>query len=674
MGSSETRATNKLRQLASVAVIQSFNDAIIVATPEGQIISWNAAAERLFGYTAAEIEGQSVSILAAPDRRNEPLELLARLRNGERINECEAVRFTKDGRNINVALSLFPLSDSQGALVGVCTVVRDLTERDAAEEALRRNEARIRSIVDTAVDGIFTINERGIIETVNRAAERIFGYTARELIGQNVRILMPEPYHKEHDGYLNSYLRTGHAKIIGVGREVTGKHKNGTLFPIDLAVSEFQNEGRHFFTGIVRDITTRKRAEQRLAAEHAVARVVAEAATLQEGIASIVKTLCGIFGWDIGDLFVLDKKSKTLKCLEFWATSDARVPNFEALTRQLSFGPGQGLPGQVWATARPVWLSNIAKESGTLRSTVADQEGVRTALGFPILFGEEIVGTMGFFSRQIHEPDQAMLDMLGAIGRHIGQFMERKRVEEELENHARQIRLFEEKLRHAEKLMIIGMLAAELAHEVATPLSIISGHVELLSSREQSNDRIRKDLNAINNQIERITKIIRQRLDLARRKQGTLSPVNLHQLISDLLAFLHLQLEKSHIKVDVSVGEDLRIQGDEDQLQQVFINLFMNSIQAMESEGSLTVESSIQTRNGAQFVEMQIRDSGKGISPEDIEKIFDPFFSTKKEKGGTGLGLSVVREIIQRHGGDILVESRLEHGTTFKIYLPVSVA
>lgn len=548
------------------------------------------------------------------------------------------------------------------------------SESRATEEALRRSEARIRSIVDTAVDGIFTINDRGIIETVNRAAERIFGYTARELIGQNVRVLMPEPYRSEHDGYLGNYSRTGNAKIIGIGREVTGKHKNGTVFPIDLAVSEFQNEGHRFFTGIVRDITTRKRAEQRLAAEHAIARVVADAATLKQGIAAIIQTLCEIFGWDIGDLFILDKKSKTLRCLEFWASSRTSVPNFETLTRQLSLGPGEGLPGQVWETGTPIWMSDIAEERGSIRSRVAGQDGVHTALGFPILLGDETTGTMGFFSRKIHEPDQAMLDMLGAIGRHVGQFMERKRVEEELQNNARQIRLFEEKLRHAEKLMIIGMLASELAHEVATPLNIISGHVELLSEREHSNERIRKDLNVINHQIERITKIIRQRLDLARRKQGRFSPVNLHQLINDLLDFLHLQLEKSHIKVDVSVGEDLRIQGDEDQLQQVFINLFMNSIQAMEMDGSLAIESAVQSRNGVPFVEMQIRDNGKGISPEDIELIFDPFFSTKKETGGTGLGLSVVREIIQRHGGDILVESRLEHGTTFKIYLPVSVA
>lgn len=137
-------------------------------------------------------------------------------------------------------------------------------ERRRAQSALRESEARLRAILQTAVEGIVTIDERGIIESFNPAAEKIFGYKAEEVLGRSVNILMPEPHCHEHDRYLANYLRTGQAKIIGIGREVQGKRKDGTVFPMDLAVSEVRLENRRLFTGFVRDITERKRLEREI--------------------------------------------------------------------------------------------------------------------------------------------------------------------------------------------------------------------------------------------------------------------------------------------------------------------------------------------------------------------------------------------------------------------------
>ncbi len=131
-------------------------------------------------------------------------------------------------------------------------------------DALRDSEERLRAILETAVEGIITIDERGLIESFNPAAEKIFGYAARELAGQNVKVLMPEPYQHEHDGYLENYRHTGHAKIIGTGREVIGRRKDGTTFPMELSVSELRLADRRMFTGFVRDITQRKEAEKEL--------------------------------------------------------------------------------------------------------------------------------------------------------------------------------------------------------------------------------------------------------------------------------------------------------------------------------------------------------------------------------------------------------------------------
>ena len=142
--------------------------------------------------------------------------------------------------------------------------VRRRAKRKRAEEALRESEAKARAVLETTVDGIITIDEEGHIESFNQAAEEIFEYAEEEVLGENINILMPEPYRSEHDSYLRSYLETGHRQIIGIGREVEGRRKDGSVFPMDLAVSEVQLNGRRLFTGIVRDISERRRLEREI--------------------------------------------------------------------------------------------------------------------------------------------------------------------------------------------------------------------------------------------------------------------------------------------------------------------------------------------------------------------------------------------------------------------------
>ncbi len=162
------------------------------------------------------------------------------------------------------------------------------SELARTREMLDDREARLNAILDTAVDGIITIDERGTIESLNPATERIFGYSSDELLGKNVKLLMPSPYHEEHDGYLARYMRTGEARIIGIGREAEGQHKDGTRFPIDLAVSEIRVAGSRVFTGVVRDISARRQAEdeaRRRNAELAHAARLSTIGELTSGIA-----------------------------------------------------------------------------------------------------------------------------------------------------------------------------------------------------------------------------------------------------------------------------------------------------------------------------------------------------------------------------------------------------
>jgi PAS domain S-box-containing protein len=232
--------------------------AIFMLDPLGQIVTWNAGADRIYGYRAEEIIGQHFSCSYPPEdvALGKPgRELETAIAEG-RFEE-EGWRARKDGSHFWAEAVLTALYDEIGHLTGFTSISRDLSERKRANESLR-------SVVNHVVDGIITIDERGTVESFNPAAERIFGYRAAEVLGRNVKLLMPEPYHGEHDTYLANYLNSGQPKIIGIGREVVGRRSDGTTFPMDLAVSEFHLGNRRFFTGIVRDITERKQLEQEL--------------------------------------------------------------------------------------------------------------------------------------------------------------------------------------------------------------------------------------------------------------------------------------------------------------------------------------------------------------------------------------------------------------------------
>ena len=214
---------------------------------------------------AEEILGKNISILFSPEHADEAPRILERIRRGERVVCDDTVRVKKDGTPIAVSMVVSPLRDDAGQVYGASTIARDITESKRAETALRDSEARHRAIFDATLDGIISIDERGTIESANPAAVRLFGYALEELVGANVRVLMPAPYHEMHDTYLENYRRTGVRKIIGIGREVVGRRKDGTTFPMDLSISEFYVGGRRMFTGLIHDATERKAAEEQSA-------------------------------------------------------------------------------------------------------------------------------------------------------------------------------------------------------------------------------------------------------------------------------------------------------------------------------------------------------------------------------------------------------------------------
>ena len=262
------------------ALIESSDDAILAKDLRGTILSWNRGAGRMYGYSAQEAVGRSVSVLMRADGGEELTDLLERIARGERIERHNAVRVTKTGRLIEVSLTLSPIRNASAVVIGALAVARDVTEHNRAIDSLRESEERLRSIVDSAVDAIILIDARGCVESFNFGAEQLFGYAAAEVVGKNVSMLMPSPYRDDHDGYLTNYLDTGIAKIIGVGRDVTALRKDGRMLPVRLSVGELTIRGERKFTGILHDLSARVQMEEQLREQAALVRLGEMAAVI----------------------------------------------------------------------------------------------------------------------------------------------------------------------------------------------------------------------------------------------------------------------------------------------------------------------------------------------------------------------------------------------------------
>jgi PAS domain S-box-containing protein len=252
--------------------------ALVMLDAKGLIRFWNEGARRLWGYETDEITGRHFSLFHTSDdvRAGWPERALeTALGNGKFEEEGERLR--KDGTPFWASTLITPLFDETGDLKGFSQVDHDISERKRIGQELAELTSRLRAIVDTAIDAIIVIDEAGTVQSVNPAVQRIFGYSASEVVGSNVSLLMPGVHRDAHDGHIAAYRRTGAAKIIGIGREVEGQRKDGTVFPADLAIAEWTVAGKRCFTGILRDITERKREVEAMKAAQAEAERANEA-------------------------------------------------------------------------------------------------------------------------------------------------------------------------------------------------------------------------------------------------------------------------------------------------------------------------------------------------------------------------------------------------------------
>lgn len=273
----------------AAAILAQTGVLLVALDAEGKLVHFNNACETATGYTRDEMIGEYVwDRLLIAEQVDEVKSVFDELLQKPVLNEHENYWVKKDGSRMCVHWFNTSIRDDAGRVRWIIGAGLDITSNKRAQLEIEEHAARLNAVVETAVEGVITIDTNGIIESINPAAERLFGYTAQEVTGQNVNMLMPSPYREEHDQYMDHYLRTGEAKVIGTGREIVGLRKDSTTFPMELAISEVLLPNRRLFTGIIRDTSERRLAEkqerERLA-EHAHAARLAALGEMASGIA-----------------------------------------------------------------------------------------------------------------------------------------------------------------------------------------------------------------------------------------------------------------------------------------------------------------------------------------------------------------------------------------------------
>jgi PAS domain S-box-containing protein len=427
----QRRAEEARRHLA--AIVENSDDAILSKNLAGIITSWNKAAERLYGYTAEEIIGQHVSVVVPAEQSDELAAIMDRIKRGELTDHFRTLRCRKDGSLVNVSVTVSPLVDAAGQLIGASTIARDITAEKRAERELRESEERKAGILRTALDCIITIDQQGKIVEFNPAAERTFGYRRDEVMGQEMaELIVPPALRERHYRGLAHYLATGEGPVLGRRIEMPALRADGTELQVELAITAIRLDGHPLFTAYLRDLSESKRVESRRAARLAVTQILAAAATMDEAVPRILQSICEALGWDVGAFWRVDNQEQVLRCSEVWHRPSAQVSEFEAITRHRVFPPGIGLPGRIWTSRQPAWIPDVVKDTNFPRAPIADREGLHGAFGIPVTVGAEFLGAVEFFSREIREPDADLLEMMGTIGGQIGQYIERQSAEARL--------------------------------------------------------------------------------------------------------------------------------------------------------------------------------------------------------------------------------------------------
>ena len=539
---------------------------------------------------------------------------------------------------------------------------------------------RLNAIIETATDGIIIIDDKGRMELVNPAAAKLFGYAHEEMIGQNVNMLMPTPYSSEHDHYIHNYLTTGQKKIIGVGREVTGKRKNGTCFPFRLSISEVQFQNRRIFTGIVHDLSEQKRAETALRKEKErtqryldIANTILLVISRDQKVSMINRKGCEVLGYEEADiigknwfeLVIAPNQQESIKKL-FDQLIQGQAESIDYYENEIITQQGE--------KRLIAWHNALIKdEAGAIVSTISsgiDITKQRAAEERIIRLNSELEERV---EQRTEELAKAVNQLLETNNQLKYEVQERGTAEAALRKREQELQVSLAKEKELSELK--SRFVSLASHEFRTPLSTILSSADLIEAyqKEEHQEKRIRHTSRIKSAVANLTNILNDFLSLSRLEEGKIlnQPVRF-----DLSEFCNEALDEIQdlLKSGQSIRrkDDLQVSTvflDKKILKNVLFNLLSNAIKY--SEEGKPIDCHMITTKGE--LKIEITDYGIGIPEAEQQHLFTPFFRAHNVENiqGTGLGLNIVKRYIDLMKGEVTFKSASGVGTTFYVSIPL---